>query len=55
MRGEGGENCDELCVIGNSTHVLPVRDVNYVYLPPTVFVDLTNFEGLQILLSNIGE
>ena len=52
---EGGENYDKLCVTDNSTHVLPVHDVNYIYLPPAVFVDLTNFEGLQIVLSNIVE
>ena len=27
MCGEGGGDCDELCVCGNSTHVLPVYDV----------------------------
>ena len=48
MRGEGGENCDELCVTGNSTHVLPVHDVNYFSLPLTIFVDITNAEGIQI-------
>ena len=32
MRGEGGENCDELCVTGNSTHILVVHDVINVYI-----------------------
>ena len=27
MRGEGGENRDELCLSGNSTRVLPVHNV----------------------------
>ena len=27
MRGEGGESCDELCVFGNSTHIVPIHDV----------------------------
>ena len=40
MRDEGGENCDELCVTGNSTHVLLVHDVNYFSLPQTIFVHL---------------
>ena len=60
MRDKGGENCDELCVTGNSTHVLPVHDINYLSLPATVFVDLIKFSftmnqnKMGKLMRNVG-
>ena len=54
MRGKAGENCDELCVTGNSTHVLLVHDVNYLSLAATVFVDLIKY-SFTINQNKIGK